>query len=99
LENQNKEETSRKTETTKVVVEINQLKNGRVRTELTMNKDFTTLEAVSRTCKKRIGCGGTVKNGKILLQGDQTKRINPQLFELHGINPEIELIRIQEVNI
>lgn len=43
--------------------------------------DKAKLEETSKELKKRLACGGTVKDGVIVLQGDQRKNIAKVLVE------------------
>ena len=66
------------------------------------NKYYTIVEGIdqkeidikelSKKLKSSLACGGTVKNGKIELQGDHRNRIRPFL-EKHGFGPETIEIR------
>jgi translation initiation factor 1 len=45
----------------------------------------TTMEEVARILKQYCGAGGTIKEGKIEIQGDQRIRISEKLKEMHYI--------------
>jgi predicted translation initiation factor SUI1 len=47
----------------------------------------TTMEEIGRILKKYCGAGGTIKEGKIEIQGDQRERVSTKLKEL---NYEVE---------
>lgn len=40
------------------------------------------IKEIAKQLKKKLACGGTVKNGVIELQGDHTKKIKEALVEL-----------------
>ncbi len=46
------------------------------------------LEELARTLKTRVAAGGTVKNGRIELQGEHQKKVERTLVEL-GYNVEV----------
>jgi translation initiation factor 1 len=48
------------------------------------------IEAVAQTLKKRCACGGTAKNGLILLQGDHREKLSKILVELGYPKENIE---------
>ncbi len=50
-------------------------------------KEFD-LEAIAKKLKGKLACGGTVKNGKIELQGDHRDRIKKLLADL-GFSEEL----------
>lgn len=57
-------------------VEVRKVKYGKLVTIINTNGiPEDKKEKVARTLKKRLGTGGTVKNGEIILQGDQTGRM------------------------
>jgi predicted translation initiation factor SUI1 len=43
----------------------------------------TTMEEIARILKQYCGAGGTVKEGKIEIQGDQRERVSAKLRELN----------------
>ncbi len=45
----------------------------------------TTMEEISRILKQYCGAGGTVKEGKIEIQGDQRTRVTEKLTQMHYI--------------
>jgi translation initiation factor 1 len=45
----------------------------------------TTMEEISRILKQYCGAGGTIKEGKIEIQGDQRARVTEKLIQMHYI--------------
>lgn len=44
--------------------------------------DKNEIEDVGRELKRRFACGGTVKEGQIILQGDHKRKVKPTLVAL-----------------
>jgi len=44
--------------------------------------DKNDVENVGRELKRRLACGGTVKEGQIILQGDHKRKVKPILVAL-----------------
>ena len=64
----------------------------------TFGKKVTIIEGVTNDAKKvasflksKLGCGGTIKDGRIELQGDHRKRIKNLLMELGYRENQIEI--------
>lgn len=55
-----------------------------------VNKE--ALKSVMKTLKQRIGCGGTVKDDKIELQGDHKARVKQLLVEMGYNQNTIEIL-------
>jgi translation initiation factor 1 len=51
------------------------------------DKDYD-VKALGKKMKKKLACGGTVKNGVIVLQGDHLERVKQILTEQEGFPPE-----------
>jgi translation initiation factor 1 len=49
---------------------------------LNLNKPLNDLEALTSSLKKKLGCGGTVKDGTIEIQGDKVTQVRKSLEEL-----------------
>ena len=49
---------------------------------------LTTMEEIARILKQHCGAGGTVKQGKIEIQGDQRERVKEKLRELGYVPKE-----------
>jgi translation initiation factor 1 len=93
LEKQNKK--LQNIETTEVVVRTKTVRFGRNITQIEMDvKDEKDLKAVARMLKIRLACGGTVKDGVIMLQGNHSREI-PRLFEDQNLHPEIRFVPTQ----
>ena len=67
-------------------VEIRKVKYGKSITVINTNGiDKEKKEEIARTLKRKLGTGGTIKNGEIILQGDQTGRIKVIQSVIHQI--------------
>lgn len=79
-------------EETRIVV---RLEMRRFRKPTTMieglNPKRTDLEKIAQQLKGRFACGGTAKNGYILLQGDHRDTIRDELVRLGFIDASIEV--------
>jgi translation initiation factor 1 len=49
------------------------------------------IEKVAKELKKRLACGGTIKNGEIILQGDHKSKIKAILLSLGYNEKEISV--------
>ncbi len=49
---------------------------------LHLSSDITELKALCSTFKQRLGCGGSVKEGRIELQGDQIEHVKSYFKEI-----------------
>ncbi len=56
-----------------------------------LNPKRTDLEKIAQQLKNKFACGGTAKNGYILLQGDHRSVIKDQLVQLGFIESSIEV--------
>ncbi len=64
----------------KVVLE--KRKNSVLTVILHLNMDPTEMGVLASSLKKRLGCGGTVKDEKIEIQGDKVQQVTEFLKEL-----------------
>ncbi|MEM2637083.1 MAG: stress response translation initiation inhibitor YciH [Candidatus Korarchaeota archaeon] len=48
--------------------------------------DKSTLQQIVKELKTKLACGGTLKDGKIMLQGDHRRTVKKYLIEKHNIN-------------
>ncbi len=61
-------------EATKFDMSVKRVKYGRHVTVITLDTSDDVKRAILRELKRRLGTGGTVKNGEIILQGNQKGR-------------------------
>jgi predicted translation initiation factor SUI1 len=66
-----------------VLLDIHGRKGKQVTIVSGLHHNPTTLEEISRILKQHCGAGGTVKEGKIEIQGDQRERVSTKLRELN----------------
>ena len=67
-------------------IEIRKVKYGKHVTVINTNGvSKEKKEEIARTLKRKLGTGGTIKNGEIILQGDQTGRIKVIQSVIHQI--------------
>ncbi|MEM0243208.1 MAG: stress response translation initiation inhibitor YciH [Candidatus Aenigmatarchaeota archaeon] len=71
----------------KIIVRVERRSLGKIVTLISGIQE--NLKEISSKLKSRLGCGGTVKNGIIELQGDHRRRIRELLNELGFKNVEI----------
>ncbi len=75
----------------KIVVRKEKRKFGKIVTVVNFNNKIN-LKEIAKELKKKLACGGTVKDNEIELQGDHAAKIKEKLVEL-GFNAEnIEIV-------
>jgi len=75
-------------ESQKIVVQTEKKKFGKVYTVVTgIDEKEIDIKEVTKKLKTKLACGGTVKEGKIELQGDHKRRTREILIE-SGFAPE-----------
>lgn len=75
----------------KIVVRREKRKFGKIVTVVNFNNKIK-LKEIAKELKKKLACGGTVKDNEIELQGDHASKIKEKLVEL-GFNAEnIEVV-------
>ena len=79
-------------ETQRIKVRVSKKRFGKLMTEIEGFDQAIDLEDLAKTLKKRLACGGTVKDGKILLQGDHRAKIKQVLAELGFSEDQIDII-------
>lgn len=73
----------------KIKIRVEKRKYGRY---VTIIEGITSdARKIASNLKSRLGCGGTVKEGRIELQGDHRKRIKKLLIELGYKEEQIEI--------
>jgi translation initiation factor 1 len=71
----------------KITIKARPVKYGVVTEIKIPEKNDDTLKELAKAMKRKLGCGGTVKEGKIILQGNHIGRVKDSLIEEHGIDP------------
>ena len=66
----------------RIQVSTEKRKFGKINTLLSGFESGIDIEKIAKSLKARLGCGGTIKNGRIELQGDHTRKIKSLLIEL-----------------
>ncbi|MCD6402959.1 MAG: translation initiation factor [Candidatus Aenigmarchaeota archaeon] len=54
--------------------------------------DETSGKDIMKQLKRKLGCGGTFKNGKVELQGDHKKKVKDFLLKMGYTEEQIEVI-------
>lgn len=74
----------------KIIIRTEKRSYGKVVTLINgIQRDNKELKEIVSKLKSKLGCGGTIKNGIIELQGDHRRRIKELLIELGFKNIEI----------
>lgn len=76
----------------KIKVRLERVKGRRVMTIIEGIDDEKEGENIVKTLKKKFACGGTYKEGKIMLQGDHRRRVKEELVKLGYPEEKIEVI-------
>ncbi|MCS7115884.1 MAG: translation initiation factor [Nitrososphaerota archaeon] len=72
---------------TRIVVRLEMRRFGKPTTMIEgLNPKRTDLYKIAQRLKSKLACGGTAKDGYILLQGDHREAIKNELIQL-GFNP------------
>ena len=75
-------------ESTKITVKIEKRKFGKMYTVIDgIDSKEINIDQLVKTLKSKLACGGTVKDGRIELQGDHKNKIKALLIE-SGFAPE-----------
>ena len=75
-------------ESQKIVVGIEKRKFGKIETTIAgIDDKEIDIKDLARQLKNKFACGGTVKNGKIELQGDHKNKVRDFLIQI-GFAPE-----------
>jgi len=75
-------------ESQKIVVGIEKRKFGKIETTVAgIDQKEIDIKDLARQLKNKFACGGTVKNGKIELQGDHKNKVRDFLIQI-GFAPE-----------
>jgi translation initiation factor 1 len=79
-------------ESQKIVVSLEKRKFGKIETTIEGidNKEID-LKDLTRQLKNKFACGGTMKNGKIELQGDHKQRVRDFLIQIGFAPSTIEV--------
>jgi translation initiation factor 1 len=75
-------------ESQKIVVSLEKRKFGKIETTISgIDQKEIDIKDLARQLKNKFACGGTVKNGKIELQGDHKQRVKDFLIQI-GFAPD-----------
>jgi translation initiation factor 1 len=74
----------------KIKVDVEKRRFGKKTTIISGLGKGVNLKDIASKLKSELACGGTVKNGKIELQGDHRKKINQALEKLGFKEEQIE---------
>lgn len=75
----------------KIVITLETKRYGKKMTAVKNLGDDIDLEDLASDLKKQMACGGTVKNGKILLQGTHTEKVKDYLTKQNFPEDQIEI--------
>lgn len=79
-------------EQTKIIVKIEMKRFGKPATVIEgIDSKHLDMRDMAKKLKKRLACGGTIKNGTIMLQGDHRDKIKGHLMELGFKEDSIEI--------
>ena len=77
-----------------IVVGIEKRKFGKLETTIEgIDEKEINIKDLAKKLKSKFACGGTLKNGKIELQGDHTQRVKEYLIQMGFAPNTIEIKR------
>ena len=78
-------------ETKKIKIYLDRRRN-KVVTIIQGLEDVSNIKEIVRDMKHKFSCGGTFKNGEIILQGDHVKKVKEYLINLGYREDQIDVI-------
>ncbi len=76
----------------KIKVRLERVKGRKVMTIIEGIDDEKEGERITKILKKKFACGGTYKEGKVMLQGDHRRRVKEELVKMGYPEGKIEVI-------
>ncbi len=81
-----------KREERKIIIRVEEVKRRKVATIIEGIEDKDEAKRILKALRKKLACGGTYKNGKLMLQGDHRNRIEEELEKLGYDRKNLEII-------
>ncbi len=78
--------------TQKIKIRTEKRKFGKIYTTIEGIDNQKELSSLAKELKKKLACGGTAKDGKIILQGDHKEKVKQIMLKMNYHEDQIDVI-------